>query len=131
MGLKIQAPARPEPVTPPPQEPPAAAPEPNPGELAMRNAAAAEQAGDLPRALTQYQIAARYGEPGAAAKVEELRTQLVKQYSIDARTALARQDLDGSIDNWQRVLDLDPNNQTAQLEREHALQLKNKLLQLK
>lgn len=92
----------------------------------MRNAAAAEQAGDLPGALNEYVNAANLGEPDAAAKAELLRTQLVARYSADARAALARQDLDGSIANWQRVLELDRKNSAARLELEHVRQLKEK-----
>jgi len=125
------APAMHEPPPPPPPVPareaaPPPPPEPTAGELAMRNAAAAEQAGDLPRALNEYVNASSLGEPGAAAKAGELRAQLVVRYSADARSALARQDLDGSIANWQRVLELDPRNSAARLELEHVHQLKEK-----
>ena len=113
---------------------PAAAPqppEPTPGERAMRNAASAERAADLPRARIEYLKAASYNQPGAAAKAEQLRTQLSSRYSLNARSALARQDLDGAIVNWQRVLELDPENPTARLELERARGLKDKLNKVK
>ena len=113
---------------------PAAAPqppEPTPGERAMRNAASAERAADLPRARIEYLKAASYNQPGAAAKAEQLRTQLISRYSLNARSALARQDLDGAILNWQRVLELDPENPTARLELERARGLKDKLKNVK
>ena len=143
-------PAEPVPRTPPPPPPsipapaptpaaapapvPAAAPqapEPTPGERAMRNAASAERAADLPRARIEYLKAASYNQPGAAAKAEQLRTQLSSRYSLNARSALARQDLDGAILNWQRVLDLEPENPTARLELERARGLKDKLNKVK
>ena len=119
---------------PAPAPPPAAAPqppEPTPGERAMRNAASAERAADLPRARIEYLKAASFNQPGAAAKAEQLRTQLISRYSLNARSALARQDLDGAILNWQRVLELDPENPTARLELERARGLKDKLNKVK
>ena len=111
----------------PPQPPP----EPTPGERAMRAAAAAERAADLPRARAEYLNAASLNQPGAAAKAEQLRTQLVTRYSVNARNALARQDLDGAIGNWQRVIDLDADNATARLELERVRGLKEKLKNVK
>ena len=97
----------------------------------MRAAAAAERAADLPRARAEYLNAASLNQPGAAAKAEQLRTQLVTRYSVNARNALARQDLDGAIGNWQRVIDLDADNATARLELERVRGLKEKLNNVK
>jgi len=121
-------PPAPQPSAPPPPPPP---PEPTPGERAMRNAATAERAGDLTRARAEYLAAASLNQAGAATKAEQLRGQLVARYSVNARSALARQDLDGAIGNWQRVLDLDPENPTARLELERARGLKEKLKNVK
>jgi hypothetical protein len=97
----------------------------------MRNAATAERGGDLVRARTEYTSAAALGAPGAAAKADQMRALLIGRYSVSARSALARQDLDGSIANWQHVLDLDPDNSTARLEIERARALKEKLKSVK
>jgi hypothetical protein len=97
----------------------------------MRNAAAAEKAGDLAGARSEYQKAAGLGQPGASAKAEQMRTQLVSRYSVNARSALTRQDLDGSIANWVRVLELDPDNPTAKLELDRVRGLKEKLKNVK
>ena len=127
------APVPPAPVAPappPPAPPPAAPPAPaplSPGEQEMRNGATAEQAGDLPRALAAYRRADTLKQSGASGRVEKVRGQLVSRYSTSARNALARQDLDGAIGNWQRVLELDPGNSAARFELERVRGLKEKL----
>ena len=93
----------------------------------MRNGATAEQAGDLPRALAAYRRADTLKQSGASGRVEKVRGQLVSRYSTSARNALARQDLDGAIGNWQRVLELDPGNSAARFELERVRGLKEKL----
>ena len=109
---------------------PASPPEPTPAERAMRAGEAAERGGDLDRALGEYRKAASLNEPGAEAKVEQLRKQLVQRHSLIARTAFARQDLDGAIRAWERVLSADPSNDTAKLERQRAIALKDKAKKL-
>ena len=121
-------PAPPVVAAPPP--PPPAPPEPTPGERAMRNGEAAERANDFERALAEYRKAANLDQPGAEAKVEQVRKQLVLRYSLNARTAFAKQDLDGAIHAWERVLAVDPSNDTAKLELQRALQLKEKVKKL-
>lgn len=124
--------APPPPVAPPP--PPAAPPpppEPSPGEKAMAGAAAAERAGDLRRALTGYTTAAALNQAGASAKVESVRKDLVKRHTQLARNAFTKQDLDGAIQNWDRVLELDATNETARFERKKAIDLKEKLKAIK
>ncbi len=115
----VQAPA---PVPPPPAPEPVAL-------VAFRSAEAAERAGDLDRAYTEYRRAGDH--PGAAPKAELLRKQLVARHTVLARTAFAKQDLDGTIGHWDRVLELDPSNETAKLERRKALELKKKLESVK
>jgi tetratricopeptide (TPR) repeat protein len=118
------------PAPPPPPPPPAAPPapaEPTPGVRAMRAGETAERAGDLDKALVEYTRAAGLGEAGASGKVTETRRKLVQKYSQLARNAMAKQDLDGSIRNWDKVLELDAANDTAKLERQRAVTLKDKL----
>ena len=122
----VPAPA-PAPAPPPPPPPPPV----SPGAAAMGKAAAYERAGDLPSARAEYLKAASDNQPGASAKAEQVRKQLIARYGVNARSALARQDLDGAIGNWQRVLDLDPENATARLELERARGLKEKLKNVK
>ena len=124
----VTAPA-PAPATP---APPAAAPPPlpptlTPGEQAMSDGAAAERGGDPPRALAAYRKADTLGQAGATAKVDQMRALLVGRYTRAARNAFTKEDLDGAIANWQRVIDLDPGNTTARSELERAKNLKVKL----
>ena len=48
-----------------------------------------------------------------------------------ARSAFARQDLATAIRQWDVVLELDPGNNTAQLERKKAVELRDKLGRVK
>jgi tetratricopeptide (TPR) repeat protein len=128
---------RAEPAPPPPpvaaapiQAAPPAPPEPTPGQRAMRAGETAERAGDLERALNEYGKAASLNEAGADAKAQQVRKVLVQRYSLNARTAFAKQDLDGAIRSWDRVLGVDPANDTARLEKQRALALKDKAKKL-
>jgi tetratricopeptide (TPR) repeat protein len=127
----VAKPVTPEPAPTPPLVPtpvvaaPTPASEPLPAERALRLAEAAERAGDLDRAMNEYRRAG--DQPGAATKAEQMRKQLVARHTVSARTAFAKQDLDGTIGHWDRVLELDPNNETAKLERRKAMALKKRL----
>ena len=54
----------------------------------------------------------------------------MQRHSLTARTAFAKQDLDAAIRAWERVLVVDPANDTAKLERQRALALKEKAKKL-
>lgn len=60
-------------------------------------------------------------------KAERERTQAIARATRAARAAFARQDLDTAIQQWDKVLELDPNNATARLERQKAVELKERL----
>jgi tetratricopeptide (TPR) repeat protein len=125
---------KPEPApAPEPAAPPvvAAAPvapaEPSAAEKAFRSAEASAKAGNFERALADYKQAASLGFAGAGPKVDATTKRLVDTHSRNARSALARQDLDGAIKSWDKVLELDPANDTAKLERQKAIRLKEKV----
>jgi tetratricopeptide (TPR) repeat protein len=63
--------------------------------------------------------------PRAAA--EQLKPELVALHDRKAREAFRRQDLNTTIKEWDRVLELDPSNETARLERQRAEELKKHL----
>lgn len=106
--------------------------EPSASEKALLSADAAERRGDLERAYTDYRTATGGELSGEAlARAEQLRRRLVTRYTLAARGAFAKQDLDGSIRQWDRVLQLEPNNDTARLEQQKARSLKEKVKSLK
>jgi tetratricopeptide (TPR) repeat protein len=109
---------------------PAPPPEPSAGERALRAGEEAERRGALDEAFDHYARAASLNERSAGAKMEHLRKQLVQRHSLSARTAFAKQDLDAAIRAWERVLVVDPGNDTAKLERQRALALKEKAKKL-
>lgn len=106
--------------------------EPSAGDRALLSAESAERRGDLERAYTDYRLATG-GELGneSLARAEQLRRRLVTRYTLAARSAFAKQDLDGSIRQWDRVLQLEPGNDTARLEQQKARSLKVKINSLK
>lgn len=114
------------PVQPPPQEVV------TPAEKAYREGIAAQRSGNKERAYQQFRQAAQLdpAHPDARAKADQLRRELAVQHERNARGAFARQDLDGAIRSWERVLDLDPGNDTARLEKQKAQSLKQKIERL-
>ncbi len=91
---------------------------------------AARRAGQLDAALVQFQKAEAAGHPRAAAQVAEVRKALVERHSRDARAAVAQQKLDVALRHWDRVLELDPGNDTARVERQRVEKLKAKAAKL-
>ena len=68
--------------------------------------------------------------PASADTQEQARRAQQQQIAVhlrQARSAFARQDLDGAIAQWDRVLALDPDHAAALRERQRALALKDKL----
>jgi tetratricopeptide (TPR) repeat protein len=125
------APARPEPrpapVAQPQAAPPAAEPTPSAAETAYRTGDAAAKAGMLEKALADFKRAAALGHPNGAAQADAMAKRLIDTHSRNAHAAMARQDLDGAIRSWDLVLEIDPGNETARLEKQKALRLKDKI----
>lgn len=106
--------------------------EPSAGDKALASAEAAEKRGDVERAYSDYRVAtgSELSSDGQA-KAEVLRRRLLQRSTLNARSAFAKQDLDGAIRHWDRVMQLDPGNDTARLERQKAMALKEKIKSLK
>lgn len=75
--------------------------------------------------------AAANTEAAAASRAARQRSEAVARHSRAARAAFAKQDLDAAIKSWDAVLEVDPENRTAQLERQKVLGLKEKLGKVK
>jgi tetratricopeptide (TPR) repeat protein len=97
----------------------------------MRAGEAHERANRFDKAIEEYQRAEAADQPGAAAKIEGVRKRQIAAATLKARTAFAKQDLAGAIKGWDTVLQLDPNNELAKLERQKAVALKQKADALK
>ncbi|MDH4180942.1 MAG: LysM peptidoglycan-binding domain-containing protein [Betaproteobacteria bacterium] len=119
-----------------PESPPAAAaPPPTPEKPrdeaaeALARAAQIEKSGNLEGAYAAYaEVAGRYpGNADAAKRRDAAKASLVRSLDREASTAFQRQNLDLAIAKWDRVLEIDPNNKKARLERERAADLKRKL----
>ena len=67
----------------------------------------------------------------AAARVKRETQAKVTRLTREARAAYAKQDLDGALRNWDAVLEIDPDNRIAPLERQKVLDLKEKLRKVK
>ena len=90
-------------------------------------AAAARQKADEAAVLAARQKA----EAAAAARAAKQRNDDIVRYTKLATVAYARQDLAGAISWWEKVLAIDPENRNAQLQRQKAITLKDKLKDVK
>lgn len=105
-------------------------------------AAAAPAAPVVPVAQPAAPSAAAAASPAAAPVAEPARpapaaagpadrSQAILRATRAARAALARQDLAGAIRHWDTVLELDPDNNTAKLERQKVRDLRDRLNRVK
>jgi tetratricopeptide (TPR) repeat protein len=85
--------------------------------------------GNLEGAYAAYSEAAKKIPVNAEAvrRRDASKAALVRSLDREGTQAFQRQNLDLSITKWDRILELDPNNQKAKLERERCLELKKKM----
>jgi Tfp pilus assembly protein PilF len=135
-GQVIKIPGR-APATPPPAvapdatakpAEPAPAPRDDVAEL-LQKGKAFEASGNLEGAYAAYVDAAKKTPVNAEAvrRRDATRTALLRSLDREGTQAFQRQNLDLAITKWDRVLEIDPNNQKAKLERERSLELKKKM----
>jgi Tfp pilus assembly protein PilF len=88
-----------------------------------------EASGNLEGAYAAYSDAAKKTPANAEAvrRRDASRAALVRSLDREGTQAFQRQNLDLAITKWDRILELDPNNQKAKLERERCLELKKKM----
>ena len=96
----------------------------------MQKGQGLQKAGNLEGAYAAYSEAARR-DPAtrdAVAQRDARASRAAPHATIARRTqAFQRQNLDLAITKWDRILELDPTNQKAKLERERAIDLKKKM----
>jgi LysM repeat protein len=120
-GTVSAAPPPASPAAPAPKPVPVAVPAPPPATAAPLPAAAAPGPAPAPPPSPPEPPP----EPPRATEAE--RTASITAATRAARAAFARQDLDTAIRQWDIVLDLDPQNAVAQLERRRAVELRERL----
>jgi len=88
-----------------------------------------EAKGNLEGAYAAYAEAAKKTPVNAEAvrRRDASRTALLRSLDREGTQAFQRQNLDLAIAKWDRILEIDPNNQKAKLERERCLELKKKM----
>ena len=88
-----------------------------------------EAKGNLEGAYAAYVEAAKKTPVNAEAvrRRDTTKAALLKSLDREGTQAFQRQNLDLAITKWDRILELDPNNQKAKLERERCLDLKKKM----
>ncbi len=128
----VARPAAPEPAT-RPAEAEAPPPAPTQAQSDARSLIAKGQqmqkSGDLEGAYAAFSDAAKR-EPAnreATTQRDAVKQTLIRRYEREAVQAFQRQNLDVAIARWTSVLELDPNNQKARLERERAADLKKRI----
>jgi tetratricopeptide (TPR) repeat protein len=67
------------------------------------------------------------GNDAVARQRDAARVALIRAYDREAAQAFQRQNLDLAIAKWDRVIELDPDNRKARLERERAQDLKKRM----
>ncbi len=140
VGQVIKIPGR-QPATPPPVAAPTspaadaaapAAPEAKPHDDVadlLQKGKELEAAKNLDGAYAAYSEAAKKTpvNPEAVRRRDASRAALLRSLDREGTQAFQRQNLDLAITKWDRILEIDPNNQKARLERERCLELKKKM----
>ncbi len=95
----------------------------------LQKGKAFEASGNLESAYAAYSDAAKKTPVNAEAvrRRDATKAALLRSLDREGTQAFQRQNLDLAITKWDRILEIDPNNQKAKLERERSLELKKKM----
>lgn len=109
-----------------------AAPTPPPAPEAnalMQKGTQLQRTGDLAGAYAAFSEASQRdrGNHDAAVARDAAKQALIRRYDREAVQAFQRQNLDMAIARWTSILELEPNNQKARLERDRATDLKKRM----
>ena len=109
-------------------EPPVAKPRDDVADMLAR-AGELEKGGNLEGAYAAYNevLQRSPSHPDATKRRDTIRTGLVRTYDREATQAFQRQNLDLAIEKWDRVLEIDPSNRKARLERDRAADLRKRM----
>jgi tetratricopeptide (TPR) repeat protein len=107
---------------------PTAAPRDDVAEL-LQKGKGLETSGNLEGAYAAYSEAAKKIPVNAEAvrRRDATKVTLLRSLDREGTQAFQRQNLDLAIVKWDRILEIDPSNQKAKLERERSLELKKKM----
>jgi tetratricopeptide (TPR) repeat protein len=75
-------------------------------------------------------LATKPDHPRAKAKLQEIRPRVIEYFHRNATKAYRKQDMDEAISNWDKVLEIDPQNSLAKSNRARAVELKERLKNL-
>lgn len=89
--------------------------------------ATAAPAGTAPSAPASAPATAAPAATPASAPSASARAESIRRYDREANAAFQRQDLDRAIALWDRLLELDPDNERAKLNRARALDLQQRI----
>src|SRR4030095_5194764 len=97
--------------------------------LLMQRGRQQQTVGNLEGAYATFSDAAvRYPtNRDAVTQRDAAKTALIRSYDREGTQAFQRQNLDLAIAKWDRILEIDPANQKAKLERDRALDLKKRM----
>lgn len=122
------------PTTPPPEvvtkvEPPPESASQQDAKAHYQKGLALQKSGNLEGAYAAFNDAAKRdpNNRDAATQRDATKRELIRRYDREAVQAFQRQNLDLAIARWTSLLELDPNNQKAKLERERATDLKRRM----
>ncbi len=95
----------------------------------LQKGAALEKAGNVEGAYLVYNdaLARAPGNAEVTKRRDAARANLIRAYDREATQAFQRQNLDLAITKWDRILELDPANRKARLERERAIDLQKRM----